>query len=102
MFDRLKLLVLLGYQRALTARLCVKLFATIALLFPIFCSAQNVRNVLVLHTYNANMTPNRLWSQALHETFDPNPRNQLYEEYFDNDRATIRKTRQRESSTCET
>jgi len=32
------------------------------------------------------MTANRLWSEAFHETFGPDVRNQLYEEYFDNDR----------------
>src|SRR5256885_276887 len=64
----------------------VRLFVTIAFLFPVFLMAQNVRNVLVLHTYNANMTANRLWSEAFREIVGSDVRNQLYEEYFDNDR----------------
>jgi signal transduction histidine kinase len=73
-------------QALMTIWRCVGLIVAIALLFPTSLRAQNMRNVLVLHTYNANMTANRLWSEAFHETFGPDVRNQLYEEYFDNDR----------------
>jgi signal transduction histidine kinase len=66
--------------------LLAQLFGALVLLFPVLSTAQNVRNVLVLHTYNANMTANKLWSEAFHETFDSDVRIQLYEEYFDDDR----------------
>jgi signal transduction histidine kinase len=86
MFRRLKSAILLGDEQELTTRPAVKLFAAIALLFPMFSSAQSMKQVLVLHTYNANMTANKLWSEAFHETFDSDVGVQLYEEYFDDDR----------------
>ena len=86
MFDCVKSALSHGRKRELSTRLFVKVFAAIALLLPIFSSAQDTRNVLILHTYNANMTPNKLWSAAFHEIFDSDVRVQLFEEYFDDDR----------------
>ena len=86
MFRRLISAILFGDVQALTTGLSVKLFAAISLLCPMFSSGQSMKHVLILHTYNANMTANKLWSEAFHETFDSDVGVQLYEEYFDDDR----------------
>jgi signal transduction histidine kinase len=57
-----------------------------ALALSVFARAQDSKSVLVLHTYNGNMTANRLWSEAFRETLGQSIHNQLFEEYFDKDR----------------
>jgi signal transduction histidine kinase len=59
---------------------------TFALLFPVCLSAQNTRNVLVLHEGNANHPANVITSGVFRDLIGSDPRNQFFEEYIDEDR----------------
>ena len=48
--------------------------------------AQNPKNVLVLHDGNANYPANIIFSAALHKTFVPETRYQIFEDYVDEPR----------------
>ncbi len=51
--------------------------------------AQSTKNILVLHTYNANTIFNKLWSEAFREIVGKDVRYQVYEEFFDYDRLPL-------------
>jgi hypothetical protein len=58
----------------------------VAPLFSVCLSAQNTRNVLLLHEGNANHPANVITSGIFHEILGSNARNQFFEEYMDEDR----------------
>jgi signal transduction histidine kinase len=62
------------------------LAAAFALFFSVCLSAQNTRNVLVLHEGNANHPANVITSGVFHDLLASDPRNQFFEEYIDEDR----------------
>lgn len=64
----------------------VGVYWTIALLLPVFLSAQNTKNVLVLHVGSANQAAHLLVSKVFRDMFGADPRNQLFEEFLDADR----------------
>jgi signal transduction histidine kinase len=59
---------------------------TIALLFPLFLSAQKTKNVLVLHEGNVNHPATLITSAVFREAFGSGSGNQFFEEYIDEDR----------------
>jgi signal transduction histidine kinase len=59
---------------------------TIVLLFSACLSAQNTKNVLVLHEGNANHPANVISSGVFRELLASDARNQFFEEYIDEDR----------------
>ena len=67
------------------------------LLFPLCLVAQHTRNVLVLHEGNANHPGNLIESRIFREAFSSDPRNQLFEEYIDEDRLDVTSERLAES-----
>jgi len=69
----------------------------VALLVCVCVSAQNTRNVLVLHEGNANHPANVISSRVFHEIFGSDLRNQFFEEYMDEDRLDASDERLEES-----
>jgi PAS domain S-box-containing protein len=61
----------------------------IALLLPVALLAQNARNVLVLQEGYPDQPGSIRFSEGLHEVFDPSLRNQIYNEYLDEDRLHV-------------
>jgi signal transduction histidine kinase len=59
---------------------------TLALLLTAFLSAQNTKNVLVLHVGNANQSAHLIVSKVFRDVFGADTRNQLFEEFLDQDR----------------
>lgn len=61
----------------------------ITLLLPVALSAQNTRNVLVLQEGYPGQPGSVRLSEGLHEVFDSNVRNQIFNEYLDEDRLGV-------------
>ena len=76
-------------QRPMTFRRRLAIYLAVALLLPTFSRAQNTRNVLVLHVGSANQPGHLRISKVFRDIFGSDARNQLFEEYFDQERLSL-------------
>src|SRR5256885_16632694 len=67
----------------------VGVYLIIALVLPVFLSAQNTKNVLVLHAGSANQPAHLLVSKVFRDMFGADTHNQLFEEFLDADRLRL-------------
>jgi signal transduction histidine kinase len=67
----------------------VAVYLTLALLLPALLRAQNTKNVLVLHVGNSNQPAHLIVSRVFREVFGADARNQVFDEFLDEDRLKL-------------